>query len=140
MIKFQYGLQARPFSADPQLSCCKITGIELNPSDEQKKEFGVAIRHGIIETENKLDSEFVAKHELVDLSLLKESSWNRIIKTIDYLVKREKYNMFLTPDFYSQIQMGTKKFHEECVNHGFDCADELYAVREDLFFMQIKGI
>jgi len=140
MTKFQYGLQARPFSADPQLSRCKWTNIELNPSDEMKSEFGVAIRHGVLETEEKLDSEFIAKHELVDLSLLKESSWNRIIKTIDYLIKRENFNMFLTPNFYSQIQMNAEEFLEECINHGFDNEDELYAVREDLFFKQIKGI
>lgn len=140
MGNFQYGLRARPFNADPKLSECDWIGVELNPTNEQKKEFGSAIRHGILETNVKLDDEFVLRHELVDLSLLKNSPLNKAIKVIDYLVKRESYNMFLTPNFYNQIQMSADEFLLLCAENGYDSEDELYTARENLLVSQTKEI
>ncbi len=135
MNYFYYGLRARPFGADPHLASCGCLKSIAEASEEQKKDFGTNVRHGVFITTEALDVDFIKNHELVDLQVLSGESWSRALSVVDYLVKRENYNAYLTPNFYKQINMNKQEFAGLCANRGFNNEDELFVSRKDILLL-----
>ena len=131
MSYFYYGLRARPFGADPYLARCGCLKGVADATEEQKNDFGANVRHGVFITTEALSEEFIKNHELVDLQALSGESWIKALRVVDYLVKRENYSAYLTPNFYKQIGMNKQDFSNQCANHGFNGEDELFVSRED---------
>jgi len=108
---YQYGLQARPFNADPALSSYSINFIPLEEvSDEAITSLGRAVRHGIISTTEPLSDEVIQKHELIDIQKLLNSPLNKVKDVVAYLITHSKEDMYLTKAFYNTICMTEDEF------------------------------
>jgi hypothetical protein len=140
-MDYRYGLQARPFSADPQLANANWKTIVTSDKIDEalKGQLGNAVRHGIMITSTKLDDEFIAKHELVDIKAFLNSGYNKVKKVIQYLVDKNKRHLFMTKGFFSQIEMSEDEFITLCCDYGFESEDELYESVE-LAYLQSKKV
>jgi len=127
-MEYLYGLKARPLGADMALASIKKKDVLSydEVSDELTTLLGSGVRHGLIVTDYKLEDEFVANHELVDVQAVLNSNYNRAKKVIKYLVKKGKRELYLTKGFYTQIEMSEDEFIELCCDYGFESEDEFY--------------
>jgi len=127
MNKFLYGLQARPFSADPALSSHGVNFIPLEEvSDESITSLGRAVRHGVISTVEPLSDDVIQKHELVDIQKLLNAPLNKVKDTIAYLITHSKDDLYLTKAFYNTIGMTEDEFISLLCEHGYESEVALF--------------
>lgn len=137
---YSYGLKARPFSSDYTLSETDWSTLvtPLKVAEHMSNVFkGVTLhdsmtRHGILVTNTQLSEEEVLKHELVDIQAEIDSPWNRVLKVIDYLVKKNATEKYLTKAFYMQIEMDEDAFIDVLCQRGYECEYELLKERKTL--------
>jgi len=120
---FLYGLRARPIGADMEVGKKAKSFVE-HPTEEEKSKWGFNVRFGYISTLEELSSDFVQNHELVDLSV--DEQWEKCVSVMQYIIKKDRYELFLSKQFYQQIGMNEDEFLNLCNKHGFDCEDEAY--------------
>ena len=73
----KYGMQFRPYNADPALSDVERVNLILaeDMSAEDKAKYGDSAKHGILVTKEKLSEDFVTTHQLTDLDAPTDNSF-----------------------------------------------------------------
>ena len=121
-MEYRYGMRIRPFMVGAYPKNDSFIGVYDGEKIEGRK------YHNILKYSSPLTEAEVKSFELDDLAKIAMGGlgWENIVKTTNYLAKKDFGDKFMTDNFYNQIQMNEDDFYRLMVKNGYDDPMDFY--------------